>query len=104
MIGHQMFGIRRPANGVESVIVPLGSVEAERRCRKRPALCVLAGRPEEHVEVLDDRIPLAIERAADSGCRRCACGCSNSPASPASPTALRLVLASRGAPGLGIGA
>src|SRR5450759_2868257 len=59
VVGHQLLGIGRPGDGAEGVVVAFRAIQAQ---RGGP----LGGtrRPEEHVEVLDDRVPLAVERAA----------------------------------------
>src|ERR1017187_7549502 len=59
VVGHQFLGIRRPRDRAERVVVAFGAIQTQ---RGGP----LAGTrgPQEYVEVLDERIPLAVERAA----------------------------------------
>src|SRR5580704_15105665 len=60
VIRHQLLGIGRPGDRAERIVISFRPVEAERD----GGLGGASG-PQEDVEVLDQRIPLAIERSAD---------------------------------------
>ena len=62
VIGRQLFGIGRPGDRAERVVVAFRAVEAQ-----RSGGLARAGGPQEDVEVLDERFPFAVERGADLG-------------------------------------
>src|SRR5262249_48567929 len=104
MISHQLFGVWRPRDRGEHVIVALRPVIAQGRRGSRAidargaglfafrGLLLATSGPQKDVVVLDDGFPLAVERGAHRGLVR-ACGAGRTTSAAAATTASAPTLA-----------